>query len=55
MIYSRSLPGLTRKWYRLSKAIKHKTGTETTPTQCELLFQDIELLTSNWGYFGVNE
>ena len=49
MVYSRSLPGLLRKWYDFSKRpIKHQTGTETTPTQCELLLQDIQMLKSNW-------
>ena len=36
------------------KLVEHQTGTEITPIQCELLFQDIDMLKSNWVYFEVN-
>ena len=53
--YSRSLPGLIRKWYNFSqKPVEHFTGTEIIPSQCDLLFQDIDILKSNWNYFEVN-
>ena len=55
MVYSRSLPGLIRKWYNFpKKQVEHKTGTEIAEVQCELSFQDIEILKSNFGYSEVN-
>ena len=50
MVYSRSLPGLIKKCYNFSqKPVEYQTGTEITPTQCEMLFQDIYMSKSNWG------